>query len=43
MPTEVGRADSEYSAGPRDSVKDAEAAKLITKKKKKKAVAAMKT
>lgn len=43
MPTEVGRADSEYSAGPRDSVKDAEAAKLITKKKKKKATAAMKT
>jgi hypothetical protein len=43
LPTEVGRADSEYSAGPRDSIKDADAAKLITKKKKKKAVAALKT
>lgn len=44
MGTEVGRADSEYSVNPdaTDAQKDAEKTKLQTKKKKKKAVAALK-
>ena len=45
LPTDVARADSEYSVDPsaRASTieKDSETAKLITKKKKKKAVAAL--